>query len=121
MMPAAKRAAPEAAEQQEQQAVSRHAVAGSRAEAQPLPQIASMVTPEGDVVMRRDDDDVLTNSFAMIVSGEHAGRYVVVGSTSERGKDGWPTKVLVRTRDARDELLVVAYEDLRPAPSGRRA
>ena len=78
------------------------------------------VTLTGDVEIGRTDDDALTNRFATIIAGEHAGRYVVVGSSLEMGSDGYPLRVLVRTRDDRDEVLTVDYADLRPTATGGR-
>jgi len=115
-MPQGKKAASEAVEEQEQQVTSQ---AGSTAEAGPLPS-APYVSPDGEVKRPRDDSDALTGLFANIVSGEFAPRYVVVGRTLERDQDGFPTRVEVKTRDARDERLEVDYADLRPAAAGQR-
>ncbi len=68
----------------------------------------------------RTDDDVLTGHFANVVAGPEEGRYVVLGATLTRADDGYPGTVLVRTRDDRDEFLVVNYADLRPASPGGR-
>jgi|SRR5215831_11129474 len=109
-MPVAKKAASEAAAEE-----TTSTQAGSRAEGDALP-----VTASGEVLVPRSDDDALTGHFANIVSGEFAPRYVVVGDTLARDADGFPTKVRVKTRDDRDELLEVDYADLRPAPAGQR-
>jgi hypothetical protein len=68
----------------------------------------------------REDGDALTGQFAMITEGDLVGTHVVVGSATERDKDGFPKKVIVRTRDDRDEVLVVDYASLRPVGSGGR-
>jgi hypothetical protein len=92
---------------------------GSTSEGGVLPS-AVAVTPEGDIKIPRSDQDALTGLFANIVSGEFAPRYVVVGQTVERDDDGYPKVVEVKTRDSRDELLIVEYKDLRPATTGHR-
>lgn len=69
---------------------------------------------------RRNDNDVMYGHFAHIVSGPHEGRYGVLDYVETTGKDGFPDKVQVRTRDDEAELLTVKYTDLRPAPAGLR-
>ena len=81
---------------------------------------AGAIDPDGGVQRPRTDDDVLVGQFATIVDGPYADKYVVYQSTVESGKDGYPTTVLVKTRDERDENLVVEYEHLRPATPGGR-
>jgi len=110
-MPQSKKAAVE--EQEEPQVATQ---TGSTAEGGALPSARR----EDDVKIPRSDDDALTDLFANIVSGEYAPRYVVVGRTLERDDDGYPKTVEVRTRDDRDEMLVVDYADLRPAAAGQR-
>ncbi len=53
--------------------------------------------------------------FVDVVDGEHKGRYGVLQSVDETEKYG-----VVRTRDARTDLLNVEVKDLLPAQSGRR-
>lgn len=78
------------------------------------------VTPRGDVMRRRTDDDVLYGEFAKVIAGPYEGKTVSVQSTVETGADGYPTRMLVKTRDDRDELVVVNYKDLRPVAQGGR-
>ena len=53
--------------------------------------------------------------FVDVVSGEHQGRYGVFNWVSDDEKHA-----VVRTRDARTDLLNVEVKDLRPALAGRR-
>lgn len=78
------------------------------------------VTAQGDVMRRRTDDDVLTGGFATLIRGPYQGRTVVLQQTVTRGPDGYPDQVIVKTRDDRDEPLLVHYENLRPATAGGR-
>lgn len=78
------------------------------------------VDEEGGVVIGRDDTDAIVGQFADVVDGPYAGRYVVYQRTLTSGDDGYPLTVLVKTRDARDEQLVVDYAHLRPAETGGR-
>lgn len=64
---------------------------------------------------RRTDDDALEGSFVTIVAGEHEGRLASFEQVQSYGKDGYPTEVVVRTRDADSLLLSVPYADIRPA------
>lgn len=62
------------------------------------------------------DDEARPGHFALVVDGEHKGRYgTIVGTYTER-----PDVVTFRTRDDRDEFLVVNYDDLRPDTAGKR-
>lgn len=74
----------------------------------------------GTVYRPRTDDDVLTNHFCNVISGPQAGRYGVYTNTASLGDDGYPDEVVVRTRDAVDENLIVKYSDIRPALAGGR-
>lgn len=78
------------------------------------------ITETGDVTRPRDDNDVVTGQFARVASGPYQGRYVNLVRTLDQGDDGYPTAVLVRTRDDRDEDLILDYKILRPAPRGQR-
>jgi hypothetical protein len=80
----------------------------------------SGVAVDGSVYRGRGDDDAITGRFCTVVSGEHQGRYGVLQNTATLTANGWPELVVVRTRDAEDENLVVRYEDIRPAQAGRR-
>ena len=93
--------------------------AGSTGEGGALPS-ARYIAPDGTVNIARDDQDALTGHFAKVIAGEYEGRIVVVGPTIARNKDGFPKTVTARTRDSRDEDIVVDYVDLRPAESGGR-
>lgn len=57
----------------------------------------------------------ILHHFVDVVSGEHEGRYGVFTWVSDDEKYG-----VVRTRDARTDLLNVEVKDLRPALAGRR-
>lgn len=78
------------------------------------------VDEEGGVHRPRTDEDVRIGQFADVVDGPHHGRYVVYIKTIDSLEDGYPKRVLVRSRDARDEDLIVPYAYLRPAPRGGR-
>lgn len=102
-------------------------VVPSPSQVPPLPAVsttanAPSTTAVGQVVVMRprDDDDVLTGSFADVVDGEHKGRYGVYTQTASTGEDGYPVTVVFRTRDDQDEVLIVRYEHLRPSQAGRR-
>jgi hypothetical protein len=63
---------------------------------------------------RRSDDDALYGSFVDVVSGDHEGRRGAYEQTlSHDAKTGYPATILVRTRDAQNEGLVVNYGDVR--------
>lgn len=105
--------------------------AGSTTEGRPLPVVSNEPAPiaearrraideEGGVHQPRTDDDAILNQFVTIVEGPYAGRYAVYQQTLTSGEDGYPETVLVRTRDDRDESLVVDYSHLRPAAPGGR-
>jgi len=69
----------------------------------------------------RNDDDVLTGGWCTVVAGDHQGRYGVYTDTATVfTADGWPATVTVRTRDDRNEDIVVDYADIRPAQAGGR-
>lgn len=59
---------------------------------------------------------VFYGHFAVVTKGEYEGRFGVYEDTVSL-KDGRPDLVRFRTRDARNELLTVAYDDLAPAES----
>ena len=87
---------------------------------QSSPAAPSGVAFDGSVYRARSDDDVLTNTFCKVIAGPYTGRYGVYITTASLGADGWPDQVVVRTRDAEDENIVVAYADIRPDVAGRR-
>jgi hypothetical protein len=100
--------------------------AGADTEPAPAPTVEgqpaapSGVAFDGSVYRARSDNDVLTNTFCKVIAGPYAGRYGVYITTASLGADGWPDQVVVRTRDAEDENIVVAYADIRPDVAGRR-
>lgn len=61
---------------------------------------------------RRNADDGLEGGFVKIINGEHEGRVGAYVQTLEHAADGWPEKILVRSRDEHNEPLVVAYSDV---------
>lgn len=87
----------------------------------PLP--TEVVVPKEDGVKpvvvnqytRRSDNDALLGSWVDVVSGEHAGRRGAYVDDDTHGEDGYPERVIVRTRDAENELIVVNYSDIRPS------
>ena len=90
------------------------------AQALATPPAPSGVAFDGSVYRARSDNDVLTNTFCKVIAGPYTGRYGVYITTASLGADGWPAEVVVRTRDAEDENIVVAYADIRPDVAGRR-
>lgn len=65
---------------------------------------------------RRSDDDAMLGSWVDIVAGEHQGRFGHYYDTaSTDAATGYPGEVLVRTRDARNEILQVLYSQVRPS------
>lgn len=87
---------------------------------EPVPLVVPAAVVNGVVYRGRDDNDVLTGSFCNVIAGPYAGRYAVYINTATVGPDGYPVDVVVRTRDANDELLNVKYTDIRPAEAGGR-
>ena len=63
----------------------------------------------------RSDSDAYHGSWVDVVSGEHAGRRGALLETVESEADGYPKVVSVRTRDADNLVLHVAYKDVRPS------
>jgi hypothetical protein len=61
----------------------------------------------------RSDDDAYHGSWVDVVSGEHKGRYGALLGTVSSGPDGYPEVVSIRTRDADNLVLDVAYSDVR--------
>ena len=64
---------------------------------------------------RRSDDDALEGGPVDIVDGEHAGKYGAFVRVLQHAADGYPKQILVRTRDAENELLSIAYDHVRPS------
>lgn len=93
----------------------------SSTEAPPEPVIVAVAPVKVEGRNRRTDDDALEGGWAVVVSGEFAGRrgtfdYVVDYSAV----DGYPETVALLTRDERNEHLIVSYADLRPSAAGGR-
>jgi hypothetical protein len=65
----------------------------------------------------RSDDDAHLGSWVDVVSGEYTGRFGAYVSTVSSDSTGYPEQVIIRTRDADNLLLEVAYSDLRPSDS----
>lgn len=63
---------------------------------------------------RRSGDDALFGHFVDIVAGEHKGRRGHYFADVSHGHDGYPSRVLVRSRDEHNEILEAAYADVRP-------
>lgn len=73
-----------------------------------------------DSTTARDDADARVGHFVQAISGEHKGRYGVLDSVATVGSDGYPSTVIVVTRDDDAEHIVVDYGDLVPAEAGER-
>jgi hypothetical protein len=73
-----------------------------------------------DSTNARDDLDARVGHFVQAVNGEHQGRYGVLDSVATVGTDGYPSSVVVVTRDDENEYIVVDYADLVPAEAGER-
>lgn len=73
-----------------------------------------------DSTNARDDLDARVGHFVQAVDGEHQGRYGVLDSVATVGKDGFPSTVVVVTRDDENEYIIVNYGDLVPAEAGER-
>ncbi len=58
--------------------------------------------------------------FATVTKGEHRNRYGVIEEVVSSDKDGYPEKVVFRTRDDDSARLVVKFDDLEHAEAGRR-
>ena len=64
---------------------------------------------------RRSDEDAIEGAFVDVVAGEYKGRRGAFASVLESDpKTGYPTLILVRTRDADNLLIPVKYADVRP-------
>jgi hypothetical protein len=64
----------------------------------------------------RNDDDALLGSWVDVVSGSYVGRFGAYVSTVSHDKTtGYPTVIIIRTRDADNLLLEVNYSDVRPS------
>ncbi len=65
------------------------------------------------------DERAEYGGWAEIVSGPHAGRYgVYTANFLER--NGRPEIIMIKTRDANEDVLRVNYRDCRPSTAGRR-
>lgn len=63
---------------------------------------------------RRSGDDALFGSFVDVVAGEHEGRRGHYFQDVSHGSDGYPDRVLIRSRDEDNLPLEVNYSDIRP-------
>lgn len=64
----------------------------------------------------RSDDDALLGSWVDVISGPNQGRFGSYVDTVHHDKEtGYPSVILIRSRDARNELLEVEYSDVRPS------
>lgn len=101
-------------------------VEDATAVAGPAPAAAAVTTeaaPSGPVAVqpiitdgrnRRSDDDANVHGFVDVVAGEHKGRFGAIVQVLEHdAKTGYPARVLLRTRDEFNELLALAYSDVR--------
>jgi hypothetical protein len=94
----------------------------SKQEAPRAPEAPSPPEPgydAGRVWRRRTDDDVLSGEFCRVVHGPHTGRYGVFAEVAEVD-NGWPSLVVVKTRDDQDEPILVPYGFIRPDVPGKR-
>lgn len=82
--------------------------------------IVSQQAPAQPVVVdnltKRSDDDTLLGGWLDIVSGEYSGRFGTYVATVSHDGSGYPEQIVVRTRDADNLLVEVAYSDTRPSP-----
>lgn len=69
-----------------------------------------------DNLTKRSDDDTLLGGWLDIVSGEYSGRFGTYVATVSHDGSGYPETIVVRTRDADNLLVEVAYSDTRPSP-----
>lgn len=67
-----------------------------------------------DNFTRRSGDDALFGHFVDVIAGDHAGRRGHYFEDVSHGTDGYPLRVLVRSRDEHNEMLEVDYKDVRP-------
>lgn len=65
----------------------------------------------------RSDDDAHLGAWVDVVSGEYAGRFGAYVATVSSDSTGYPDRIIIRTRDADNLLLEVAYSDVRPSAS----
>lgn len=69
-----------------------------------------------DNYTKRNDDDALNGSWVDVISGPLAGRFgAYVDTVHHDDSTGYPSVILIRSRDERNELLEVAYSDVRPS------
>lgn len=65
-----------------------------------------------DSLSARSDADALEGHFVYILSGEFEGRYAAFEKVLESDADGYPSLILVRTRDADSLLVAIPYGDV---------
>lgn len=71
-------------------------------------------TVKVDSKTRRSGDDALLGSFVKVVAGPYRFRSGHYYEDVSHGPDGYPDRVLVRTRDSDNLRIEVDYKDLRP-------
>lgn len=74
---------------------------------------ARKVPPRAPERALSPDETARVGFFAKVIDGPHKGRYGVVHAQTEH-------TMILRTRDAEDEMLHVQPEHLRPDVAGRR-
>lgn len=89
-------------------------IAQAIVEQAPTPVVPAVVV---DNHTARSDDDALHGGWVDVVSGEHAGRFGAYVATVSNDRTGYPEQIIIRTRDADNLLLEVAYSDVRPSDS----
>jgi hypothetical protein len=87
--------------------------------AEKLTEATSVATPAVPLnqFTRRSGDEAIEGEWVDVVDGEYKGRFGYVAGISETGKDGYPVSLFVRTRDADNLLIEVAYANAKPSDS----
>lgn len=78
---------------------------------------STVATPvKVDNLTRRSDDDAMLGTFVDVINGPYAGRWgAYLDDLTNDPETGYPSVVLVRTRDADMLLIDVNYADIRPS------
>jgi hypothetical protein len=86
-------------------------IAQAIVEAQPVAPVTMV-----DSRTRRSEDDAMLGSWVDVISGPDQGRFgAYVDTVHHDPQTGYPSVILIRSRDARNELLEVSYSDVRPS------
>lgn len=73
-----------------------------------------------DQMSRRGASDAVYGGYVTVTDGEHKGRRGVYHDNVAFDDQGYPTAILVRTRDSAHELLTVPYDAVAASgPQGR--